>query len=307
MLPVLDRFKPVFTRAGIRLIVPDVKERMEETDLMDYAGQFDGAICGDDRFTARVLEACLPRLKVISKWGTGIDSIDSAAASRLGIKVMRTPNAFTTPVADSIIGYMLAFARRQPWMDKEMKANKWEKLSGRALSECTLGVIGVGNIGKAVTRRARAFGMHIFGNDIIEIDHVFIAESGIEMTDLQFLLSNSDFIAITCDLNPTSRHLINAVSLAGTKPEAILINTSRGPIVDEKALVEALKSKCLAGAALDVFEVEPLPLDSPLLKMDNVLLAPHNSNSSPAAWDRVHWNTIRNLFEGLGIPSDVNI
>lgn len=307
MLPVLDRFKPVFANAGIGLIVPDVKERMEEADLMDYAGQFDGAICGDDPFTARVLEACSPRLKVISKWGTGIDSIDSAAASRLGIKVMRTPNAFTTPVADSIMGYILAFARRQPWMDKEMKANKWEKLSGRALSECTLGVIGVGNIGKAVTRRARAFGMHIFGNDIIEIDHVFIAESGIEMTDLQFLLSNSDFIAITCDLNPTSRHLINAVSLAGTKPEAILINTSRGPIVDEKALVQALQVKRLAGAALDVFEVEPLPLDSPLLKMDNVLLAPHNSNSSPAAWDRVHWNTIRNLFEGLGIPSDVNI
>ena len=307
MLPVLDRFKPVFANAGIGLIVPDVKERMEEADLMDYAGQFDGAICGDDPFTARVLEACSPRLKVISKWGTGIDSIDSAAASRLGIKVMRTPNAFTTPVADSIMGYILAFARRQPWMDKEMKANKWEKLSGRALSECTLGVIGVGNIGKAVTRRARAFGMHIFGNDIIEIDHVFIAESGIEMTDLQFLLSNSDFIAITCDLNPTSRHLINAVSLAGTKPEAILINTSRGPIVDEKALVQALQVKRLAGAALDVFEVEPLPLDSPLLKMDNVLLAPHNSNSSPAAWDRVHWNTIRNLFEGLGIPSDINI
>jgi len=307
MLPVLDRFKPIFARAGIHLIVPDVKERMEEADLMNYAGQFDGAICGDDRFTARVLEACLPRLKVISKWGTGIDSIDSAAASRLGIKVMRTPNAFTTPVADSIMGYMLAFARRQPWMDKEMKATKWVKLSGRALSECTLGVIGVGNIGKAVTRRARAFGMHVLGSDIIEIDHVFIAESGIEMTDLQFLLSNSDFIAITCDLNPTSRHLINAESLAGTKPEAILINTSRGPIVDEKALVEALQAKRLAGAALDVFEVEPLLLDSPLLKMDNVLLAPHNSNSSPAAWDRVHWNTIRNLFEGLDIPYQGNI
>ena len=304
MIPFLDRFKQVFARAGIRLIVPDVHERMEEADLMKYAGQFDGAICGDDRFSARVLEACSPRLKIISKWGTGIDSIDSAAASRLDIKVARTLNAFTTPVADTIIGYILAFARRQPWMDKEMKAGKWKKLSGRALSECTLGVIGVGNIGKAVTRRARVFGMHVFGNDIIEVDHVFVAESGIQMTDLRILLSNSDFISITCDLNPTSHHLINMEMLSGIKPEAVLINTSRGPIVDEKALIEALQAKRLAGAALDVFEFEPLPLDSPLLKMDNVMLAPHNSNSSPAAWDRVHWNTIRNLFEGLGIPYD---
>lgn len=302
MLPVLERFKPVFAKAGINLIVPDLHERMEEEDLMKYAGQFDGAICGDDRFTARVLEACLPRLKVISKWGTGIDSIDSAAASRLGIKVARTPNAFTTPVADTIVGYMLAFARRQPWMDKDMKAGKWEKLTCRALSECTLGVIGVGNIGKALTRRARAFGMRVLGNDIIEIDHVFIAESGIAMTDLHSLLSDSDFIAITCDLNPTSMHLINTARLAGMKPGAILINTSRGPIVDEEALIEALQTKRLAGAALDVFEFEPLPPDSPLLKMDNVMLAPHNSNSSPTAWDRVHWNTIRNLMEGLGIP-----
>ena len=215
MLPVLDCFKPVFAKAGISLIVPDVQERMEEDDLMKYAGQFDGAICGDDRFTARVLEACSPRLKIISKWGTGIDSIDTAAAARLGIKVARTPNAFTTPVADTIMGYILAFARRQPWMDKEMKAGKWEKLPGRALSECTLGLIGVGNIGKAVTRRARAFGMHVLGNDIIEIDHVFIAESGIEMTDLLFLLSNSDFISINCDLNPTCLHQGAGMKISG--------------------------------------------------------------------------------------------
>ncbi len=301
MIPVLDRFKPVFANAGILLIVPDVQERMEEQDLMKYAGQFDCAICGDDRYTARVLEACAPRLKIISKWGTGVDSIDNAAAARLGIKVARTPNAFTTPVADTILGYILAFARRQPWMDKDMKAGTWEKLSGRALSECTLGIIGVGNIGRAVTRRARAFGMQVLGNDIIEIDHVFISESGIKMIRLPDLLSNSDFISISCDLNATSQHLINSDTLARMKPEAILINTARGPIVDEKALIEALQSRRIAGAALDVFEFEPLPQDSPLLKMDNVLLAPHNSNSSPAAWDRIHWNTIRNLMEGLGI------
>ena len=301
MLPFLDRFKSVFAQYGLELIVPDVQERMEEEDLLPYAGQFDGAICGDDRYTARVLEACSPRLKVISKWGTGIDSIDASACSRLNIILARTPNAFTTPVADTVLGYMLAFARRGPWMDSAMKRGEWEKIPGRALSECTLGVIGIGNIGKAVTRRAKAFGMKVLGTDIMNIDHVFISESGIEMTDLSFLLSNSDFVSVNCDLNSTSHHLINSKTLAQMKSTAVLINTARGPIVEETALVAALRSGQVGGAALDVFEYEPLPLDSPLLKMDNVMLAPHNSNSSSTAWERIHWNTIKNLVEGLGI------
>ncbi len=302
MIPFLDRFRPVLEGYGLEVIVPDVEERMEEEDLLRYAGQFDGTICGDDRYTRRVLEACAPRLKVISKWGTGIDSIDRETCARLGIQIGRTPNAFTLPVADTVMGYILAFARRQPWMDAAMKRGEWQKIPGRSLSECTLGVVGVGNIGKTVVRRARAFGMTVLGNDIVEIDHVFVAESGIRMVALDELLAQADFISINADLNPTSYHLINAGTLAQAKAGAVLINTARGPIVDEPALIDALRSGRLGGAALDVFEVEPLPADSPLLAMDNVMLAPHNANSSPAAWERVHWNTIRNLLEGLGIP-----
>ncbi|MBK8419714.1 phosphoglycerate dehydrogenase [Candidatus Villigracilis saccharophilus] len=301
MLPFLERFKPVFKKYNLDLIVPDVQERMEEDDLLKYAGQFDGAVCGDDRYSARVLEACSPRLKVISKWGTGVDSIDATACSRFDIKLCRTPNAFTTPVADTVLGYMLAFARRGPWMDAAMKRGEWEKIPGKTLSECTLGIIGIGNIGKAVTRRARAFGMKVLGTDIVEVDHVFISESGIHMTDFESLLADSDFISVNCDLNPTSHHLINANTLERMKSSAVLINTARGPIVDETALVAALSSGQIGGAALDVFEFEPLPLDSPLLKMDHVMLAPHNSNSSPTAWERIHWNTIKNLVEGLGL------
>jgi len=305
MIPVVERFKPVFDKYGIELIIPDVHERMEEADLLKYAGEFDGAISGDDRYSAPVIEACAPRLKVISKWGTGIDSIDAEACSRFQVKIGRTLNAFTQPVADTVLGYMLAFARRQPWMDKEMKAGRWEKMPGMALSECTLGVIGLGNIGKAVVRRAQAFGMKIFGNDIVQIDQTFITETGVEMTDLRSLLSNADFVSINCDLNLTSHHLMNADTFALMKQNAVLINSARGPIVAEEALIEALQAKRLAGAALDVFEHEPLPLDSPLLKMDNVLLAPHNSNSSPAAWEKVHWNTIRNLLDGLDLEYEL--
>jgi D-3-phosphoglycerate dehydrogenase len=301
MIPYLERFQPVFDQNGLHMIVAPVDERLEEDQILAYAGQFDGALCGDDRYTARVLEACAPRLKVISKWGTGIDSIDQQAAARLGIHIGRTPNAFTLPVADTVLGYMLAFARRQPWMDRAMKGGQWDKIPGRSLSECTLGVVGVGNIGKAVLRRARAFGMRLLGTDIIEIASDFLLETALEMTSLEDLLARADFISLNCDLNPTSSHLINARTLAQIKPGAVLINTARGPIVDEPALVTALQSGPLGGAALDVYEVEPLPADSPLLKMDHVMLAAHNANSSPAAWEHVHWNTIRNLLQGLGI------
>ncbi len=302
MIPFMDRFRPVFERHGIEVIVAAVRERLEEDQILAYAGKFDGVVCGDDRYTARVLEACSPRLKVISKWGTGIDSIDQAACARLGIDIYRTPNAFTLPVADTVLGYMLAFARRHPWMDRDMKAGEWEKLPSRSLSECTLGVIGVGNCGKAVLRRAHAFGMKLLGNDIVDVAPDFIIENNIEMTTLEDLLMRADYVSLNTDLNPTSYHLINPRTLALMKESSVLVNTARGPIVDEQALIAALQNGQISGAALDVFEVEPLPADSPLKRMDNVLLAPHNANSSPAAWERVHWNTIRNLVTGLGIP-----
>jgi D-3-phosphoglycerate dehydrogenase len=306
MIPLVDRFRPVFEHFDLEILIPSVHERMSEEELLAFAGKFDGTVCGDDRYTGQILQACLPRLKVISKWGTGIDSIDREAAERLGIQVRNTPNAFTLPVSDSVMAYVLAFSRRLPWMDREMKGGRWEKIPGRSLSECVLGVIGVGNVGKAVLRRARPFGMKLLGNDIIPIAPDFIVENNIEMTALDDLLARADYVSLNADLNPTSRHIINAQSLKCMKSTAVLINTARGPLVDEQALVAALQNGQIAGAGLDVFEVEPLPLDSPLLKMDQVMLAPHNSNSSPSAWERVHWNTLRNLLLGLGIdPADL--
>jgi len=307
MLPDRARFLPVFSRYGLDVIAPEVSERLEEPELLKLAGQFDGAICGDDRFTPEVLSACAPRLKVISKWGTGIDSIDREAAAKLGISVRNTPDAFTDAVADSVLGYMLAFARQGPWLNRSMKTGEWKKLVARSLNESTLGVIGVGRIGKAVLRRAQSFGMPLLGNDIIEMPFQFLTEVKVKMTSLEEVLTRSDFISLNCDLNPSSRHLIDGAALAKVKPTAVLINTARGPLIDEPALITALKSKRLAGAALDVFEHEPLPSTSPLRAMDNVMLAPHNSNASPVAWERVHWNTIRNLLDGLGLDAaDLN-
>ncbi len=300
-LPILDQFTPLFKQSNFEIITASVRERLSEEELLELAGQYDGTICGDDLYTSKVLEACSPRLKVISKWGTGIDSIDQKAASRLGIRVCNTPNAFTLPVADSVMGYILAFARQQPWLDRAVKSGIWQKIPGRSLSETTLGVVGVGNCGKAVLRRAHAFSMELLGNDIVEIAPDFLLEFGVDMTSLETLLERSDFVSLNCDLNPTSRYLINKTTLTMMKPTSILVNAARGPVVNEKALIQALQNGSIAGAALDVFEVEPLPADSLLLKMENVMLAPHNANSSPAAWKRVHCNTVKNLYEGLGM------
>ena len=304
MLPHMDRFGPVLKDFGLDWIIPEVHERLSENEILQYAGKFDGAICGDDRYTEPVIQACLPRLKVISKWGTGIDSIDLQAAKKVGVIVGNTPNAFTVPVAESIIAYMLNFVRIIPWLDDAMRRGEWNKSIAKTLSECTLGVIGVGNVGKAVLRRARPFGMRLLGNDIIEVAPDFLVENGVSMVSLEELLHQADFISINCTLNPTSQHLLNTDAFNKCKQEAVVINTARGPIINEADLVDALITHRIAGAALDVFEVEPLPLDSPLRLMDNVMLAPHNSNSSPFYWERVHWNTLRNLLIGLGLNAD---
>jgi D-3-phosphoglycerate dehydrogenase len=298
MQPVIYRFRDVFEQNDIELLAPPVKERLDEEELLRYVGDIDGAIAGDDQWTERVLKAA-PKLKVISKWGTGIDSIDREACRELGIAVRNTPNAFSDPVADTVLAYTLAFARRLLPINREMHEGRWDKLRGVALTECTLGVIGVGNVGKAVVRRGIAFGAEVLGNDLLDMPPDFIAETGIRMITKDELLRRSDFVSLNCDLNPTSLHLIGHRELSLMKPTAYIINTARGPIIDEPELVKALKKGRPAGAALDVFEVEPLPEDSPLRRMDNVLLGPHNANSSPGAWDRVHENTIENLLEVL--------
>ena len=297
-LPVMETYRQRLAEEGVELIGARVNERLSEDELLEVIKDIDGIICGDDRITERVLAAA-PRLKVISKWGTGIDSIDAEAAGRQGIPVYRTRNAFSEPVADSVLGYMLTFARKQPWLDREIRQGRWEKPRLMALGECSLGVVGVGDCGKAVVRRAVSFGMRILGNDIVKLPDDFVTATGLEVVSLEKLLATADFVSLNTDLNATSYHLIGKAQLMLMKADAYLINTSRGPVVEEPALIEALQQGRIAGAALDVFEKEPLPVNSPLRTLDNCLLAPHTANSSPKAWDRVHENTVRNLLDGL--------
>jgi D-3-phosphoglycerate dehydrogenase / 2-oxoglutarate reductase len=298
LLPVLDEFRARLETAGVEIVCAQVRERLSEAELLPLVATIDGALCGDDQFTERVLRSA-PRLKVIAKWGTGIDSIDTHAAAELGIRVCNTPDAFTDPVADTTLGYILCFARRLLLLNNEVRGGLWTKQDSIALRACTLGVVGVGHIGKAVVRRARAFGMKLLGADPMPVPASFIAETGLRLVALRTLLAESDFVSLHCDLNPTSYHLIGRTELALMRASAYLINTARGPVVDEPALIAALRARQIAGAALDVFEVEPLPADSPLRNLDSCLLAPHNANSDLACRRRVHEATITNLINAL--------
>lgn len=297
-LPVVEHYRSRLEAEGMELIIADVRERLSEQELLPLVSKIHGVICGDDEFTERVLHAA-PYLKVISKWGTGIDSIDTNAAARLGISIFNTPDAFTDCVADTTLGYVLNFARQLFRMDQDVRSGKWSKPDAVTLRERTLGVIGVGNIGKAVVRRAVAFGMTVLGNDPVPMPESFVVETGLKLVSIHELLKSSDFVTLHCDLNPTSYHLIDRPQLDLMRPTAYVINTSRGPVVNEQALIEALERGQIAGAALDVFESEPLPADSPLRKLNNCLLAPHNANSGLAAKKRVHESTIHNLLTGL--------
>jgi len=188
-------------------------------------------------------------------------------------------------------------------MNAEMHRGTWQKPQLRALGEQTMGIVGVGNCGRAVARRAAAFGVRLLGTDLVEIPGDVKRATGLEQVPLETLLRESDIVSLNCTLTPSSFHLINDVTLSAMKPTAFLINTCRGPVVEESALEDALVNGRLAGAALDVFEEEPLPADSILRSLPNCWLAPHNANSGVAAAERVHENTIRMLLESLSASS----
>jgi D-3-phosphoglycerate dehydrogenase len=291
MQPIIDRFGEIFEHNQIEVVLPLVKERFEEVELLKFVADIDCAICRGGRFKEKVLLSA-PKLEVISKRGTGIDSIDETACRRLGIQICNTPNAFSGPVADTVFGYSICFARNLPCIDRTMRKCVRSKTFGRALRECTLCVIGVGNIGKTVVRRARAFSMKLLGNDIIDIPKTFLEETDLQMVSKDALLQEADFVTFHCDFTPNSYYLLTLERFMLTKPSAAIINTARGPVINEKDLVLALEAKIIASAALDVLENEPLLADSPLVMMDNVMLARHNTNSSPEAWEKVYSSTI---------------
>jgi D-3-phosphoglycerate dehydrogenase / 2-oxoglutarate reductase len=295
MLKERDRFDALLRERGLEPVWPLVQQFMNEAECLSYAGNFDGWLAGDDRITAKVIESCLPRLKVISKWGTGIDSIDLEAARRLNVPVCNSPGAFRDAVSEYAIGMLLAATRRIALADRQVRQGDWPKAAFFGLNEKKMGVVGYGAIGQGVGQRARGLGMSVIAHD----PYAKVPSDGTPLVPFAQLLIEADVIALCCNQTELNYHLINAESIAKAKDGFVLCNVARGGLVDETALIAGLRSGKVGAAALDVFEVEPLPGDSPLREFDNVVLSSHNANSTHEAIEYVHANTIDNLFKYL--------
>ena len=240
-----------------------------------------------------------PKLRVIGRAGVGVDNIDADAATRRGIVVMNTPGANAVAVAELTIGLMLALARKLPSANTSMHAGKWEKksLQGAELKGKTLGILGLGRIGLEVARRARGFGLEIIGSDPF-VSAAVARENGILLVSVEDLLARADYLTLHVGLTPQTTGIINAKTLAAMKKGVRIINCARGELVEDAALVEALKSGQVAGAALDVFAEEP-PKNSPYAGLDNVILTPHIAGSTGEAQEAVGIQIARQVREYL--------
>lgn len=296
----IDNYQNIFRENDIEIDLPPVIQALKESDLIKIIHKYDGMIAGDDEITANVLKNA-KKMKVISKWGIGIDAIDIKSAENLGIKVFNTPNVFGDEVADIVMGYIILLARKIHLIDKKVRVGDWNEaqIQGISLRNRTLGVIGIGSIGRSVVERAGSAGMNILGYDIFPIDRAFAEKHSVKQVELDVLLKESDFISLNCNLTDSNFHMIGEQEFDIMKDGAYLINTSRGPLIDEKALIRALRTGKIAGAALDVFEKEPLPDDSPLRTFENCILGAHNSSNTIDAVLRVNDLAIENLLKGL--------
>jgi phosphoglycerate dehydrogenase-like enzyme len=265
-------------------------------------------VIADRRHKHRVDRAVLEKMrhcKLIQQAAVGFDTIDHRAAAELGIPVANAAGYNKESVADWTVMAMLALARNSFWGDRQLRAGRWgsddrlrKEMIGHELGAMTVGIIGLGNVGSSVARRLTAFGSRIVFTDVIQ--RVFV---GAEQVDFETLLRESDVICVHAPLDIDTQALIGAQALAKMKPGSFLVNAARGSIVDEKALLDALESKHLGGAALDVFELEPLPRDSPLRALDNVVLAPHVAGATVEADARLEEMVGENLLRVLdGLP-----
>ncbi len=294
----ISEYDSRFAEHDIEYDVVEVDQQLSENELLELIGEYHGVIAGDDEFTRQVFEAA-SNLQVISKWGIGIDGIDTDAADDHDVTVYNTPGAFRDEVADIVIGYTIVLTRELHRIDKAVRSGDWICPRGTSIAGKTFGVIGVGSIGATVARRAHAHGMDLLGNDVRPLPEDLVDDIGIRAVGRDELLAEADVVSLNCALTEDTRNMIGQDELDLLGPEGYLINTARGELVDQEALVEALAAERIAGAGLDVFTEEPLPADHPLTEFENVILGSHNAQNTHEAVADVNDIAVENLIEGL--------
>ena len=259
-----------------------------ENELLEIINNFDCLLCGDDEITERVIEKGTKdgKLKIISKYGIGLDKIDLIAAKKFNVSVTNCPGVNKSTVAEHVFALILSFVKNIVKEDNILKSGKWERLIGNDLSKKTLGVLGTGNIGKEVVKRALAFEMNVVAYDKFP-DYNFSKKIGIIYENsFENFLRNIDFLTIHVMLNNETRNLINENNIKFLKKNCIVINTARSEIVDQKSIINALDNNLISGYLCDVFNTEPLRTDDPIIKAKNVILTPHIGS-------RTHENIVR--------------
>ncbi len=269
---------------GCRILDNPDGGRIDREGLARRLAEADALIAGTQPIDGATLERS-SHLRVIVKAGAGVDNIDVDAARRRGIRVASTSGANAEAVADYALGLLLAVARRIPAADQSVRAGQWQRFVGVDLHRKTLGILGLGHVGRAVARRARGFEMRVLAYDV-QYDEAFLKASGVEAVPAEVVFAESDFVSLHLPLLPSTHHFLNRERLAMMKPGAIVVNTARGSLVDEQALCDALTEGRLAGAGLDVFEHEP-PGDTPLRALPTVVLSPHNASYSKESMQQV--------------------
>lgn len=267
-----------------------------------------------DRVDAELLDRAGPRLRVVSNYAVGFDNVSIGDATARGIAVGNTPGVLTETTADLAFALLMAAARRLPEGDRYVRAGRWRtwgplRLLGPDVHGATLGIVGFGRIGQAMARRAVGFGMTVLYHDVVRQPPEAETALGATFMPLEELLARSDFVSLHTNLTPETRHLVNAERLAMMKPTAVLVNTSRGPVVDQHALFEALRDGTIAAAALDVTDPEPIAPDDPLLALDNCLVVPHIASASRATRAKMAEMAAANLLAGVRgerLPTCVN-
>ncbi len=286
----------VLAEAGCETVRVDMSQKMTEDKLIELLDGVEAAIVGVVPMTAHVLENA-PRLRVVSAHGVGVDHIDLEAATRLGVIIANCPGANDQAVADLTIGLMVSIARQIPPVDRDVRGGKWGRYEGSELWKKTLGLIGLGRIGRGVAKRASGFDMQVLAYDPY-IDEIQAEAIGVRMTSLAEVIGSADFLSLHATLTEETRHLIGKGELEQMKSSAFLINTARGGLVDEEALYTALVEGKLAGAALDAFTAEP-PVGSPLLELKNVVVTPHIGAHTKEAIERVGVLAAQNVVQAL--------